>query len=660
MKSISTTKKTTKTTDSTLFFRLLATDDKIASLTEAVTAIKTGQAHSTAYLVDPASFRQITGSPFAYWVSQRVRKLFAELSPFESVQVHSCKGPDTGNDFRFLRAWWEVISQNVGRGQRWINHPKGGAYSQFYSDVHLVIDWQMDGKLVGEYGNIRNPGFFFRPGITWPRRTTSNFGPRAMPSGCIFADKGPATFVADDDLDKLIVILGMMNSAAFKEFVKLQLAAADASAASAAKSYEVGIIQRTPMPAVDKESGEKLQELVRRAIDLKMRLSTVEEVSHIFILPALLFTQGITLVRRSQIYQNRLDDTVHRLKRLQGEIDDIAFRLYSLDEMDRQAIEASFDEQLNTPSGKEIGSDEDTTEDEAAPAAEASRLVPDLLSYGVGCTFGRWDIRYATGKRELPELPDPFAPLPAYSLGMLATRPAPNSYPLMLDRDGILVDDPDHPDDVVRRLREVLELLWSDRAEAIEREANEILGVKELRAYFRNPGNGGFWQDHIKRYSKSRRKAPIYWLLQSSRKNYALWLYYHRLDKDILYKALVNYVEPKIRLEESKLEGIRDQLPGAGSQGSGAGGRSQKALEKELDQQESFVAELHDFRDKLRRAAHLNLEPDLNDGVVLNIAPLWELVPWKEARQYWEELLAGKYEWSSIGRQLREKGLVKG
>ena len=40
-------------------------------------------------------------------------------------------------------------------------------------------------------------------------------------------------------------------------------------------------------------------------------------------------------------------------------------------------------------------------------------------------------------------------------------------------------------------------------------------------------------------------------------------------------------------------------------------------------------------------------------------APLPELVPWKEAKKYWDELVKGKYEWSSIGKQLREKGLVK-
>ena len=44
--------------------------------------------------------------------------------------------------------------------------------------------------------------------------------------------------------------------------------------------------------------------------------------------------------------------------------------------------------------------------------------------------------------------------------------------------------------------------------------------------------------------------------------------------------------------------------------------------------------------------------------MVLNIAPLWELVPWKEAKRYWEELMDGKYEWSSIGIRLARTGAV--
>ena len=177
--------------------------------------------------------------------------------------------------------------------------------------------------------------------------------------------------------------------------------------------------------------------------------------------------------------------------------------------------------------------------------------------------------------------------------------------------------------------------------------------MKDLREYFRKTTKGGFWDDHISRYSKSRRKAPIYWLLQSSKKSYAIWLYYHRLDKDLLFKALVNYVEPKIRLEGSRLDSLRSQKAAAGDTGKAA-----KKIDKEIEKQEDFISELQDFEDKLRRAANLHLEPDLNDGVVLNIAPLHELVPWKEAKKYWDDLLAGEYEWSSIGKQLREKGIV--
>ncbi len=145
--------------------------------------------------------------------------------------------------------------------------------------------------------------------------------------------------------------------------------------------------------------------------------------------------------------------------------------------------------------------------------------------------------------------------------------------------------------------------------------------------------------------------------LMSSKKNYALWIYYHRLDKDILFKALLNYVEPKIKLVLGQLSFVRGQIQSTKDQGPRT--KDQKKLEKEAERLEGFVSELRDFEDKLRRAANLHLEPDLNDGVVLNIAPLHELVPWKEARKYWDELLEGKYEWSSIGKQLREKGIVR-
>lgn len=119
------------------------------------------------------------------------------------------------------------------------------------------------------------------------------------------------------------------------------------------------------------------------------------------------------------------------------------------------------------------------------------------------------------------------------------------------------------------------------------------------------------------------------------------------MDKDILFKALLNYVEPNIRMEEDRLKSIHSRKEAAGSSG-----REAKQLEKEIDRQEQFVSELRDFEERLRRAANLHLDFDLNDGVILNMAPLWELIPWSEPKKYWEELQEGRYDWSHIAYQL--------
>lgn len=427
-----------------------------------------------------------------------------------------------------------------------------------------------------------------------------------------------------------------------------------------AQSFEIGLIKLIPTPELGRSDIKLLRDIGLACLNLKRQLDTSNELSHVFHIPALLQVSGEKLAECVAALQKRVEKVESELAAHQREIDDISFRLYDIGGEDRRDVEASFMVASSAIADDEQAEAEDEAEDEPA-SADARQLAADLISYAIGCAYGRWDVRFATGERAAPVLPDPFAPLPVCAPGALTgddglpLDEAPPGYPLRLDADGILVDDPDHPDDLLGRVREVLELVWPEDAEAREREACELLGVKTLRDYFRKPGAGGFWADHVKRYSKSRRKAPIYWLLQSSKKNYAVWLYYHRLDKDMLFKVLLHYVEPKLRLEENNLEQIRAQRAGAGS-----GGREAKQLEKQLDQQESFLSELRDFRDKLQRAADLNLEPDLNDGVVLNAAPLRELIPWTEVKKYWEELLAGKYEWSSIGRQLRERGLVRG
>lgn len=313
----------------------------------------------------------------------------------------------------------------------------------------------------------------------------------------------------------------------------------------------------------------------------------------------------------------------------------------------------------------------------------------------IGLALGRWDIRIALDPSLAPELPDPFDPLPPCPPGMLVgpeglpaesgrivsedwlrarpdagTLPPEGSikkptipdddYPLRINWDGILVDDPGldgNPprDDIVRRVREVLDLIWQDKAHEIEQEACDILGVSDLRDYFHKPS--GFFQDHLKRYSKSRRKAPIYWPLSTASGSYTIWLYYHRMNDQTLYAAVNKYVEPKITEMEKAAAGLQYAVEGREigvTDDSPTAYRTLPTaqLRKQWEETRAFLSELQEFRDELLRIAALPWKPNLNDGVIINAAPLHKLFrlrTWaKDAGDCWERLRKGDYDWAHL------------
>jgi hypothetical protein len=628
------------------FVRLLDTpvDKKAVKLNEALQL----QHGDIVFWKQQTEFNKLQGSPLCYWSSDQVVEELVS-APTLQPNLAYCGLGASPHAF-FFRLAWEVPA--TAMTIRWRRICRGGDYSPFFRDNPLLIDWLDNGRLVKDYilqvypylkGNygwkIQDENQYGKPGLTYGKRN-ERFNVQIMPADHIFTDEGQG-IIPIRETDRWF-LLGYLNSALTTYFLSLT---------SGLQKHYIYIrpIPVFEMPAHLRRTIEQASKLV---FETKRVWSTGAEETSLFVRP------WGHLISNKPV-QDAVDDlfTEHSantgmINNQRRVISEASLEPLNASELEHSIIRQDFEklpDDLAFPDWRGL--------DKQAIAYDA---VNRLISYAVGCAFGRWDVRFATGGRPAPELPDPFAPLPVCAPGALTGADGlpldtpPQDYPLRADRDGILVDDPEHGDDLVARLREVFDLIWPDSAEAREREACELLGVKTLRDYLRRPAAGGFWTDHVKRYSKSRRKAPIYWLLQSSKKNYAVWLYYHRLDKDILFKVLLNYVEPKIRLEESALTQFRAQREAAG-----AGGREAKQLEKQLERHEAFLSELHDFRDKLQRAANLNLEPELNDGVVLNIAPLWELVPWAEAKKYWEELKRGKYEWSTIVKQLRARGLVQ-
>ena len=699
----------------TTFFRLLKTPvdakgDVLAAQVAALNAVspppalgeEAGPVLSTAegvrantFTVDPAAFANIPSSPFAYWVGNPVRQLFARFPRFECDGRTAKAGLCTGDDFHFIRSLWEVPVEAISNG-RWKLFAKGGDYSLYYSDPHLVVDWEQDGaeiKSGARDGTLpgarpQNVEYYFRPGLTWSLRTTSGLSVRALPAGCIFGHKGPSAFLPNNDPDELLALLAVMNSVPFEALIKLQLGAATA----AARSYEVGVIQRTPIPTLTNHATRNtLAALARQAHDLQRERDRTNETIHAFCVPGLARYRERSLCEAARILDTEEQATQARLAAIQSQIDGLVFDLYGLSAADRELIRREMGESANQriseSANQQIGESanehdaagithhalriaDDDTDDETPPAPEdLVTHVQNLLMWCVGVAFGRWDVRKALDPALLPPLGGPFDPLPRCAPGALVgsdglparqdTPPVPLSpgLPVSLSPcpsipiawDGILVDDPTHPSDVVARVRGVLALLYGEQADAIEREACEVLGLRALRDYFRDPRQ--FFAFHIRRYSKSRRKAPIYWLLQSEKRNYALWLYCHRLTPATLYAAGRDYADAKVALEAGRLEELRQGLERL------AGG-TRKRREQEIERQQRLVAEVTDFRSHLDAVALRNLPPDLNDGVLISIAPLWELVPWKEAKKTWDNLVAGEYLWSTMAQQMRKRGLV--
>lgn len=609
---------------STTFFRLLEFSEKEASLRAALR----GRLASATFDVELPSLRAIPRSPFAYWAREQLRRAFLEWTepPFDA----KC-GMGTLDDFRFLRLSWETL----GQPRSWVPYVKGGSFGRFYAGVHLLVNWDMAGRQVKTFveakvgsasRKIQATSYYFRPGLTWPTRTQGGLSVRAMPAGCIFAVKGSAAFVQEDDETMLLALLSVANSTVYRALVDLQMAFG---------SYEVGVIQRTPVPNMGEAEREPLAMLGHRAWFLRRLLDTTDETSHAFVLPPGALGYEASPIHLEAGGFNRAD--IHReLAGIEVEIDDKVFALYGISNEDRVVIEASMSggapgaAAADNAEDEASDDDDDSEDDDSESTVELTATTLTTYSWLVGVAFGRFDPRLATRKRAIPSEPEPFDPLPARSPGMWPAGEEPDTVP-----PDIMVDDPGHDHDIRMLVASAAANTgWPD--------------PEDLRQWLAKE----FFPLHIKMYSKSRRKAPIYWQLATPSASYSVWLYIHAFTKDTFFRVQNDYVAPKLAHEQRKLE----SLQAASQDGQTVADR------KQLAQQESLVEELRAFLDEVKRVAPL-WNPNLDDGVIINFSLLWRLVPqhkpWqKELKATWDALCAGKYDWAHLAMHLWPEQVV--
>jgi len=184
-----------------IFMQVLGSAERERELQQLLAAASHGQLVAGLYALPPAIFTKIPLTPFAYWVDSALLDLFRSNVCLEHVSQKVRIGFMTADDFRFLRLFWET-SSNEKNG--WYAFSKGGGYSPFYDDLHLVVYW--DGGRI--YWSVNNGGkatppsnvwmlettvneHFKRPGISFTRRSTSGFAPQPLPQNALFSDMSP-------------------------------------------------------------------------------------------------------------------------------------------------------------------------------------------------------------------------------------------------------------------------------------------------------------------------------------------------------------------------------------------------------------------------------------------------------------------------------------
>ena len=576
----------------TIFLRLLNDKDKQSTLLHVVKAGGDRQ-----FVVDPSSFSQIPGSPFAYWVSESVRQTFQRVPAFDDGERTVKQGLATADDFRFVRTWWEVQPDT----QRWFAFAKGGSFSRFYADIPAVLNWHRDGAEICNFfdpktGRLlsvtRNTHYYGRPGLTWPLRGIT-FSAQLVPRNCIFSVAGKMAFAPVNELEAWLAIF---NSSPFDYLIRLF------AGKVGGVQYEVGLIGGIPAADLNATVASELASLARRGWSLKRMLASTEETSHAFLLP---------LALRSRLGDYDPTTIEQELQKIQKSIDDIAFSLYQFSDSDRIAAmhgEPSGDTQA------EDTVDEDEDQENCAPVDSTIAL----LSWATGVSFGRFDWRIATQERDAPVVPEPLAPLPERSPGMLPKTDKP-----FHEHFGILVDDPGHKHDLPHLIETILD------------RVNASIST-DIRRWLRRD----FFPFHLQRYSKSRRKAPIYWPLSIASGNYTLWVYYPTLTSQTLYKAINDFLEPKLQQVADDVHALVRK----------SNARS-KDDEKLLETLQALELELHDLRDELLKLAP-TYKPVLDDGVQICAAPLWKLFrhkPWQNVlKDTWSKLHKGDYDWAGL------------
>ncbi|QPL40666.1 BREX-1 system adenine-specific DNA-methyltransferase PglX [Erythrobacter sp. A30-3] len=536
------------------------------------------------FLFEQSKFKNIPGTPIAYWLSEQVLSAF-ETYPAFAERGRVLVGLQTGDNDHFIRFWNEVSLNKTRMGSitgTWVPYVKGGEYRKWYGNRDLILDWSHDGSAIIQHPSARpqNREYYFRSGVTYTNVSSGAFSARYVDGQGIFDQKGSMIFSEMGYSES--AFMALLLSKVGTKFLEILCPTID---------FNPGSIGQFP---VQESALRQIEPSAAEVIELSRSDWDAYETSWDFTTLPLLSPEhrGETLEDSYAIIRTYWQGMTSEMQRLEEENNRIFIDAYGL--QDELTPEVPLDEiTLTCNPAYSIGTGKTDADRENALL---TRTMTEFLHYAVGCMFGRYSL----------DAPGLILANQGETLAdYLARIPEPSFMP---DEDNVIpVLDADwFPDDITERFRLFLRTTFGEtHFRENLRYIEEALG-KDIRKYLTKD----FYADHVKRY----KKRPIYWMVSSPKGTFNALIYMHRYRPDTVSVLLNDYLREFI----TKLEGERVRLEKLSDDPTASQGQKTRAL-KDAGTLAKQIDELNEWeRDVIFPLAQQKIEIDLDDGVKAN------------------------------------------
>lgn len=584
------------------------------------------------FVAPQSYFKVVPGQPIAYWLSQKAINNFEKMKKVGDYGDGRI-GLITGDAERFLRLWQEVSYTKIGfnihsneesisSACKWFPAQKGGEFRRWYGNLAYIVNWENDGYEMknDNYMGTRvrshnyNGDYGFKKAITWTTISSGDFVCRLSDDGYIYDTAGPFLHVYQED--DIVIILALLNSHVANYYLKIM---------NPTINFPPGYIQGVPFS--NECRNLKVSKLSEECISISRSDWNAFETSWDFKRHPLIsvisknraLLDDITDIDLAECYtcwENECNERFNQLKANEEELNRIFIDIYGLQDELTPEVE-----------------DKDVT----VRKADLQRDIKSLVSYAVGCMFGR----YSLDEEGLVLAGQPFeahffeASAPVCGTGFAGAPGA--SVPIgefyyktdegvkkctyNPDKDNIIpiCDEEYFSDDIVSRFCEWVKIVYGEKsletnlgfiAKALGNKGNTSREV--IRNYFLND----FFKDHCNTYSVTGSgKRPIYWIFDSGKQNgFKALIYMHRYDADTVGRVRTDYLHKAQKYVETAMQSAQYTIDNATSASEKS--KATKAVTKYTKQ----LAEMKIYDEAIAHVANQRIEIDLDDGVKVNYA----------------------------------------